>query len=440
MKRVERRVRTTVFAARSQRTTLLGVEMKRLLLSVGASVAWTCVAAYGAIQGWWLRPIAPKGDAAAFMKAAIAVSNAQSTGNIALVLLRHGELYAAHFTPSKDPVDRDTRFPLASMSKWFTAYALMQLVQAGRLDLDAPIATYLTQWQLPAGSFDARQVTVRRLLSHTAGLTDGLGFGDYLPSESIPTVSASLHHPRSSSDTAAVIAVGREPGGGFQYSGGGYLILQAILEDVTKTPFATWMQDSVFRPLGMRRATYAYLGQLDNASRSFDARGTPVPTYQYAAAAATGLSASAGDLIAFAQAQVRPDAVDGAPLRRATVDRMRQPHGRTAGVDIWGLGVALYAPTTGGAYVYGHDGSNAPAINTSMRINPDNGDAVIVLVTGNPTLASSIGSEWTIWQTGVPDFLMLERAVRSAIVPWILGLGGMAALWGLVWMRRRGGI
>ncbi len=406
-------------------------------MGVVAMAAWTCVAGYGAIAGWWLRPIAPRGDAQKFRQAATARATAESKGNFALVLLRRGAVYAEHYTPSIDPVDRNIRFPLASMSKWFTAYAVMQLVQAGRLNLDAPVSTYLTQWQLPVGPFDAQQVTLRRLLSHTAGLTDRLGFGDYLPGESLPSLPETLRHPRASADSVVAIAVGRRPGSGFQYSGGGYLILQALLEDVTGMPFATWMQDSVFRPIGMPRATYAYLGSLDNASRSFDARGALVPTYRYAAAGATGLSASARDLIAFAQAQIRADQRSDAPLRREALERMRQPHGRKLGLDIWGLGVALYAPTASGAYVYGHDGANAPAINTSMRINPDNGDAVIVLVTGHPTLATAIGSEWTLWQTGVVDFLSIERAVRSALVPWLLGLATLAALWGWWVVRRR---
>ena len=410
--------------------------MKRVLVAVVAIAAWTGVAGYGAIQGWYLRPIAPRGDAAAFLQAATALAKAQSKGNLALVLMRRGEVYAEQYTPSIDPVNRDTRFPLASMSKWFTAYAVLQLVQAGRLELDAPIASYLTQWQLPAGPFDAQQVTIRRLLSHTAGLTDGLGFGDYLPSESLPSLPETLRHPRASSDSAVAIAVGRPPSSGFQYSGGGYLMLQALLEDVTGMPFATWMQDSVLRPIGMHRATYAYLGSLENVSRSFDARGALAPSYRYAAAGATGLSASARDLVAFAQAQLQRAAGGGAPLPRVTLDRMRQPHARKMGLDIWGLGVALYAPTASGAYVYGHDGANAPAINTSMRINPDNGDAVIVLVTGHPTLATAIGSEWTLWQTGTPDFLMVERAGRSAFLPWLLGLATMAVLarW---WVVRR---
>lgn len=413
--------------------------MKRVLVALLAIVIWTGVAGYGALAGWWLRPIAPRGDTRAFMHAATAMANAQSKGNIALVLMQHGDVFAEQYAPSIDSVNRDTRFPLASMSKWFTAYAVMQRVQAGQLDVDAPISTYLSQWQLPTGAFDAKQVTLRRVLSHTAGLTDGLGFGDYLPSESLPSLQETLRRPRASSDSAVVIAVGRQPGSAFQYSGGGYLMLQAMLEDVTGLPFATYMQDSVFRPLGMTRATYAYLGSLDNVSRSFDARGSLAPTYRYAAAGATGLSASARDLIAFAraqvQAQMRADDGASARLHRATLDRMRQPHGKQFGLDIWGLGVALYAPTASGAFVYGHDGSNTPAINTSMRINPDNGDAVIVLVTGSPTLASAIGSEWTLWQTGVVDFLSIKRAVRSAVVPWLLGLAILAAF-SMWWARR----
>jgi CubicO group peptidase (beta-lactamase class C family) len=411
--------------------------MKRVLIAAVAVLVWTGVAAHGAVQGWWLRSLAPTGDTPAFLAAVTAMADTQSHGNIALVLMRDGAVVAERYTPSIDPVNRETRFPLASMSKWFTAYAVLQLVQAGRVDLDAPVSTYVRQWQLPAGPFDAQQVTIRRLLSHTAGLTDGLGFGDYLASESVPSLQETLRQPRASADTAVAIVVGRTPGSAFQYSGGGYLLLQALLEDVTGTPFATWMQDSVFHPTGMRLATYAYLGSLDNVSRSFDARGALAPIYQYAAAGATGLSASASDLIAFVQAQRRPTDGPGTRLTRATLARMTEPHGRTLGLDIWGLGVALYAPTASGAYVYGHDGANTPAINTTVRINPDNGDAVIVLVTGNPSLATAIGSEWTRWQTGVVDFLSIERALRSALVPWFLGLASMALLWGWRVARRR---
>jgi CubicO group peptidase (beta-lactamase class C family) len=413
------------------------VRAKWLIAVVLAAAAWMCVAAYGAISGWWLTPVAAPGDARAFMNAAIAMSDEQSRGNIALVLIRNRAVFDMHFTPSRDSVNADTRFPLASMSKWFTAYGVMQLVQAGTIDLDAPASTYLKRWQLPAGNFDNSRVTVRRLLSHTAGFTDGLGFGDYSANEVIPSVDASLRNPRASSGKVATIAVGREPGSEWQYSGGGYLVLQAIVEDVTGMQFAAWMQKSSFGPLGMNRASYAYIDSLDGASASYDTTGRRTASYQYAAAAATGLSASVRDLTTFAQAQLRVGRGGTSLLSAENVARMREPHGRKFGADIWGLGVMLYAPTAKDDYVFGHDGSNDPAINTSMRVNPDNGDALIVLVTGNPALATLIGAEWTLWQTGVPDFLMLDRAVRSAIVPLAVGLASIAAIFWLVVMRER---
>ena len=392
---------------------------------------------YGAISGWWLTPLARTGDARAFMDAAIAMSNTQSRGNIALVLMRNGVVFGEHFALSIDRINPETRFPLASASKWFTAYSVMQLVQAGTIDLDAPVSTYLKRWQLPVGKFDNSKVTVRRLLSHTAGLTDGLGFGDYTANEILPPVNESLRRPRASPGKAATIAVGREPGSDWQYSGGGYLVLQAIVEDVTGLGFAEWMQHAVFGPLGMHRSSYAFIGGLDNASTSYDSTGKQTASYQYAAAAATGLSASTADLITFAQAQLRDLRGGVSVVSPANIAKMRQPHGRKFGVEIWGLGVMLYAPTASGDFVFGHDGSNEPAINSAVRINPDNGDAIIVLVTGNPALASSIGYEWTLWQTGVPDFLQFGRAMSSAITPLILGLACIAAMYGLFLARQR---
>ncbi len=409
--------------------------VKSLMVAI-AIILWIAIAAYGAISGWWLTPVAQRGDAQGFLKASITLANHQSRGNIALVLMHKGTVYAEHFAPSVDNVDRDTRFPLASMSKWVAAYGVMQLVQAGKIDLDAPISRYLKRWQLPAGEFDHEGVTVRRLLSHTSGLTDGLGFGNYGPEEELPSLEASLRQPRSSSGTAT-IALGREPGSAWQYSGGAYLILQLIVEETSGMRFAEWMQQAVFEPLGMHRSTFAYLGDLDNASRSYDAEGRLATSYRYAASAATGLSSSAGDLIKFAQAQSRADPERAQLLSLANVASMRQPHGRKWGADIWGLGVMLYAPTANGAYVFGHDGSNEPAINSSLRINPDNGDAIIVLVSGNPALASSIAYEWTLWQTGSPDFLMVDRAIESALMPLAVGILFILGIFALYVVRRR---
>lgn len=97
----------------------------------------------------------------------------------------------------------------------------------------------------------------------------------------------------------------------------------------------------------------------------------------------------------------------------------------------------LYAPTEGGSFVFGHDGSNEPAINTAVRINPDNGDALIVLASGNKLLASQIGYEWTLWQTGYPDFLFLDKALDSAVLPFAVGLFVLIAILVIIFVRRK---
>ena len=104
------------------------------------------------------------------------------------------------------------------MSKWVTAVGVMQLVHQGRIDLDAPVARYLTRWTLPTSRFGLNGVTARRLLSHTAGLTDGLGFADYRLDERIPPLEESLRAPRASTGQPRAIAVAYEPGSRWQYS------------------------------------------------------------------------------------------------------------------------------------------------------------------------------------------------------------------------------
>ena len=101
---------------------------------------------------------------------------------------------------------------------------------------------------------------------------------------------------------------------------------------------------------------------------------------------------------------------------------MRQPQAALFGADIWGLGVMLFAPT-GREFVIGHDGSNAPAINTAVRLNPVTGDGIVVLETGDPLLASTLASEWTFWQTGTPDLIMLTMQARSILT--MIGAGSV---------------
>lgn len=401
---------------------------------------WAILAVYLAFYGVWMSAVAAPGSTTEFYNWAVSELGDKNLGNSALVLMEDGEVARQYFGGApegvNEGVNEDTLFPTASFSKWVTAISVMALVESGTLDLDAPVSDYLTRWQLPDTEFNNDEVTVRRLLSHTAGLTDGLGFGDYGADEEVPTVVEELRNPRASSDSDVVVAVGNKPGAEFLYSGGGYLILQLLVEEVTDAAFAAHVEGSVLGPVGMSRSTYAFLGDLENASLSYDIDGSVAPTFQYASTAATGFASSAADLSNLVKAIVAgdPDVLPGAQ----TIESMREPHGFLMGAGIWGLGTILYAPTPEGDYVFGHDGGNDPAINSTVRINPDTSDAIVLLVSGHPSLASNIGSEWVLWQTGYPDFLSMEKILRSSLIPVFTG-SLVVTLVVFLWSRRKRG-
>ncbi len=362
--------------------------------------------------------VVEKGNADDFYEWAVGEINLKSKGNAALVLLEDGAVTQQFFVGSQDIVDENTLFSTASFSKWVTAMSVMSLVERNAVDLDAPVSTYLTRWVLPDVGFNNDEVTPRRLLSHTAGLTDGLGFGDYEANEVLPAVEEELSNPRASNAVDVEIVVGIEPGTEFMYSGGGYLILQLLVEEVSGLTFRDYVEASILNPAQMQRSSYDFLAHLENASASYNLDGSRAPAFQYASPAATGFSSSASDLSKLA---VKILSGDGGVLSNASFEAMRKPHGFVMGAGIWGLGTILYAPTPGGDYVFGHDGANDPAINSTVRLNPDTLDGIVLLVSGHPTLASNIGSEWVLWQTGYPDFLSTERALRSASLPILLG-------------------
>ncbi|MFT6094635.1 MAG: CubicO group peptidase (beta-lactamase class C family) [Pseudohongiellaceae bacterium] len=382
---------------------------------------WTVFVFVGAFYGWWMTPIAAPDDSAEFFRKATTIIEAQNLGNIAMVLIEDGKITGEFYSRLKEAVNENTVFSTASMSKWFTANAVMTLVEEDRISLDDPVERHLSRWQLPASQFDNSKVTIRRLLSHTAGLNDGLGFGDYESSERLPSLEESLTNPRAANGDKVDFAVQRPPGDGFTYSGGSYLILELLVEEVTGMTFAAYMQNTFFDPLGMTRSGYNFIGEIENNAGSYDRDGEPAVLYKYASNAATAFSTSTADLAKFVMAQL-PENQTSAILSQPTIANMRQPHGRTFGADIWGLGTILYAPTDSGDFLFGHDGGNDPAINSTARINPDNSDAIIVLETGHLSLATNIGSQWVLWQTGVPDVLDSDSVIKSMLLPLSIGL------------------
>ncbi|MFT7293260.1 MAG: CubicO group peptidase (beta-lactamase class C family), partial [Pseudohongiellaceae bacterium] len=318
---------------------------------------WAVFVFVSAFYGWWMSPIAAPGDSAEFFRKATAIIEANNPGNTAMMLIQDGKITGEFYSHLKDAVNENTVFSTSSMSKWFAANAVMKLVEEDRINLDDPVERHLSRWQLPTSQFDNSQVTIRRLLSHTAGLNDGLGFGDYKPGERLPSLEESLASPRTSSGDEVSFAVQNLPGDQFTYSGGSYLILELLVEEVTGMTFPAYMQTTFFDPLGMTRSGYSFIGEFENNAGSYDRDGEPAALYKYASNAATAFSTSTADLSRFVMAQL-PENQSNAILSQPTIANMRQPHGRTFGADIWGLGTILYAPTDSGDFLFGHDGGN----------------------------------------------------------------------------------
>lgn len=400
--------------------------MRIVLLTIFALLVWTAVVVTGTIEGWWRKPLAAHGDAAAFRNAVIAEIDAKHKGNVAFVMLERGAVFGDHFVSVGKPVSGDSRFQVASLSKWITAWGVMTLVEEGKLDLDKPVSSYLTRWTLPRGKFSNDGVTVRRLLSHTAGLTDGLGYAGFKPGQPVQRLEDSLTHAADASPGAdGSVRVGIEPGTEFKYSGGGYTLLQLLIEEVSGQPFNDYMTRHVFEKLGMTRSTFVLPdGDAGDVAEFFDLRGGPATHFRFSALAAASLYTTTSDMARFLQAHVRGP--QGEPpgrgvLMPGTLLDMRLPQASQFGIDIWGLGTMLFAPNNHGGFVIGHDGNNEPAINTAARVDPDTGDGIVILETGNKLLATTLASEWVFWRTGNVDFLMVT--FESGTLIRILGAG-----------------
>jgi CubicO group peptidase (beta-lactamase class C family) len=162
--------------------------------------------------------------------------------------------YGVTAAEGKVAVTPKTLFQAGAVSKPVAAMAALLLVQEGRLDLDADVNTRLVAWKVPENQFTATQkVTLRRLLSHTAGVTVD-GFPGYPAGQPVPTLAQVLDGTGPARTPA--IGVDRVPGSAFRQSGGGYVIVQQLLTDVTGEAFPRLMERTVLSRLEMSGSTY----------------------------------------------------------------------------------------------------------------------------------------------------------------------------------------
>jgi CubicO group peptidase (beta-lactamase class C family) len=205
-------------------------------------------------------------------------------------------------TVKKTRVTTSTLFSAGSISKFVTAVAALDLVQKGKLLLDSPINNYLHSWKVPENEYTRKTpVTLRMLLSHTAGISQSSYFGFTPDKTPLPSIVDILNGTALAESRPVV--VNSKPLKEFRYSGGGSMIAQQAIMDVTGQDFAAHLQQAVFNKVGMRNSTFSqplpakYKSQASWAYSSAPwFKGMP---YVYPQQAAAGLYTTPTDLAKF---------------------------------------------------------------------------------------------------------------------------------------------
>lgn len=213
-----------------------------------------------------------------------------------------GKGYGFANDSSKTPVTTQTLFQAGSISKSFNAVGVLKLMQDKKLDLYTDINTYLKSWQFPYDSLaKGKKITMANLLSHTGGINLS-GFGGYLPGKPLPTIVQVLNgeKPANSPRIHSLFEPGLRP----EYSGGGIIISQLIVMDITGRPYADYMKQTVLKPLGMGNSTFtqppADVNQTLLAT-GYNVVGNPIPGkyHIFPEQAAAGLWTNPTDLAKF---------------------------------------------------------------------------------------------------------------------------------------------
>jgi CubicO group peptidase (beta-lactamase class C family) len=245
----------------------------------------------------------------------------------------------------------DTLFQAASISKPVTALAVMRMVEEGKLDLDQDVNQKLAGWKVAENEFTKKEkVTLRRLLSHSAGLTVH-GFLGYAPGKPVPTLVQVLDGKEPAN--SGPVRVDLVPGSQWRYSGGGYCVVQQLLVDVNGKKFPALMREMVLDRLGMKDSTYQQPlpKKLENrAATGLLITGIPVEggRHTYPEMAAAGLWTTPTDLALFVIELLKP----GRVLSKKTTRQML-----TAVKGGYGLGISVQGK--GDSQLISHGGNNA---------------------------------------------------------------------------------
>jgi CubicO group peptidase (beta-lactamase class C family) len=356
----------------------------RITFTIGSEAPYPMTAFQGLLvqRPAEIPPVAPMTEqqAIAAFRTSLEAASADGAFSGAVLIARNGRpvftaAYGLADRVTQTPNTAETKFRIGSMNKMFTAVAVMQLVQAGKIALADPIGRYLTDYPNPDV---ASKVTIEHLLSHTGGTGDIFG----------PQFAAQRTELRELADYFRLYgnrAPSYEPGSKWEYSNYGYILLGLLIEKVSGENYYDYVRAHIFEPAGMMQTDSLpeavsvpgrSIGYSRSASGELESNAGTLP---YRGTSAGGGYSTVGDLVRFAEALTSYRLLD-----RQTTDLA------TAGKQSV-FGDAYYAfgfddRTEGGVRSFGH-GGGAPGMNGELRIFPKSGYVVVVLSNFDPPLA-----------------------------------------------------
>ena len=329
------------------------------------------------------------------------------------VVLKKGYGYADKKKDEK--VGIHTGFNIGSISKTVAAWGVMKLVEDGVLDLDTPAETYLTRWKLPKTEFDPKEVTLRRLLSHTAGLSLH-GYPGWSSLSELPSIEESLNGKNNGPGDVRIIL---EPGTQWKYSGGGFTISQLIIEEVTGQDFSDYMQSTVLDPLGMTHSSYEIDEEiLAASSQEHNAFGETIDFEYFTAEAAAGLHTTIEDFSKFALASLSPikKLKDfQSVLDPSTVADMAVPAPASNGG--YGLGYSVQTFDNANTTLVGHGGANT-GWHAFLRVNQETGDGFAMVTNGGSgyNVYNQAYCAWLEWEYDISGGNRCKKSIAPVLI------------------------
>jgi CubicO group peptidase (beta-lactamase class C family) len=321
------------------------------------------------------------------------IMKASKIGGVAIGLIVKGKLvYAKGFGHADHgatlAVTPDTVFLAASLAKPVAARLVVELAERGLIQLDRPVVDALPVWPLAASKFDHRSITIRNILSHTAGTSLG-GYQGWLSFSELPTLAQSLAGKTNGRGAVELVA---KPGSQFQYSGGGYTLMQMVVEQATGQKYVDLAESIVFRPLSMHRSSVALSPKVVAlAAQGHGDDGTPVPMRYYVEQAPSTLTTTVNDFANWMIAGMfDPKAAPNSKLPKERLAEIYAPTtfaaSQTPSATPYGLGHFIERLSDGSVAV-GHDGRNQAGFRANFLMRPQEGDGIVFLTNSRSGVA-----------------------------------------------------